>query len=465
MADNDQDRDRDPFGNDPLGDDPEFDKESEALQARTQEEERQRKAERLEEGKPVEDDDNGGDEAPPVTLAATIAVFDTWLKLDDKTPIYAVLGTVAANLLPGDPVWTGLIAPPSSAKTELLNSLRKIPKVISTGTITMPGLLSGSPLAQSKRGKGGILRQIGNNGILVFKDFGSILSMRPEAKAELLAAFREIYDGKWTRHLGVDGGRELTWTGKLGLIFGATEAYDDHYSVISALGDRSLLCRLPSDDNAFEKAMIHDGPQAQIMREELADTVATLFRAIGNQEPTPPVQTELARLKNVVRLATRLRAHVTRDTRTREIDNVHYPEGPGRLALALRRLFSGLVLIGVKRSDAMDIIERIALDSVPPIRLAAFSQLEKAGKTTRDVARLIKLPTTTTRRALQELTAFGLAIRFRKPQPKQQPNPDTASFFEDPAASTNTPDNAPDLWRVGDGWEDYPEWCVGLSIG
>ena len=52
-----------------------------------------------------------------------IEVFERWLILKDPTPLYAVLGAVAANLLPGDPVWLGLIAPPSSAKTEILNSL------------------------------------------------------------------------------------------------------------------------------------------------------------------------------------------------------------------------------------------------------------------------------------------------------------------------------------------------------
>ena len=56
-----------------------------------------------------------------------IEVFERWLILKDRTPIYAVLGAVAANLLPGDPVWLGLIAPPSSAKTEILNSLSGLP--------------------------------------------------------------------------------------------------------------------------------------------------------------------------------------------------------------------------------------------------------------------------------------------------------------------------------------------------
>ena len=47
-------------------------------------------------------------------------------QLRDETVIYAVLGTIAANLLPGDPVWLGIIAPPSSAKTEILNSVAAI---------------------------------------------------------------------------------------------------------------------------------------------------------------------------------------------------------------------------------------------------------------------------------------------------------------------------------------------------
>ena len=35
----------------------------------------------------------------------TLDVFDRWLIMPDPTPIYATLGTVAANLLPSDPVW------------------------------------------------------------------------------------------------------------------------------------------------------------------------------------------------------------------------------------------------------------------------------------------------------------------------------------------------------------------------
>jgi hypothetical protein len=128
-----------------------------------------------------------------------------------------MLGTVAANLLPGEPTWLGLIAPPSSAKTELINALIGLPFVVSASTLTPAGLLSGTPQRQQARGaKGGLLKQVSNPGILCLKDFTSILTMRPDAKAEILGVLREIYDGHYVRRLGTDGGRELEWKGKLG---------------------------------------------------------------------------------------------------------------------------------------------------------------------------------------------------------------------------------------------------------
>ena len=61
----------------------------------------------------------------------------------------------------------------------------------------------------------------------------------------MLAALREVYDGRYARHVATDGGKAMTWEGKVGLIFASTEAFDTHHSVISAMGDRYLLCASP----------------------------------------------------------------------------------------------------------------------------------------------------------------------------------------------------------------------------
>src|SRR5262245_60249041 len=114
-----------------------------------------------------------------------IEVFGRWLILKDPTPLYAVFGAVAANLLDGDPVWLGLIAPPSSAKTEILNSLSKLPDVVQVSSLSPASFLSAT--AKKERGNdatGGLLAQIGKFGIIVLKDFTTMLSLRPEANQE-----------------------------------------------------------------------------------------------------------------------------------------------------------------------------------------------------------------------------------------------------------------------------------------
>jgi hypothetical protein len=355
--------------------------------------------------------DNGNGDA----LKHVLATFDRWIILESKTPLYAVLGAVAANYLDGDPVWLGIIAPPSSAKTEILNALTKLKSVHQVATLTPAGLLSGTPTKDRKNGaRGGLLRDVGKFGIVVLKDFGSILTLRPDTKAEVIAALREVYDGKWTRVLGTEGGQKLFWAGKVGMVFAATQTYDDHYSVNAGLGERNLLIRLANGHAGaqFDMALRHMGAAAITMRDELSEAVRVLFELpIG---PAPPLSdNESKHLKSIVTKIVRLRATVVRDWRTREIEAVHSPEGPGRLTIALTQLRAGLCGIGLDPEIALDVVEKIAFDTAPPMRVWAFSLLSQNQITTRDVALKMGLPTNTVRRVLEDLMCQGLAKRHR----------------------------------------------------
>jgi DNA-binding transcriptional MocR family regulator len=80
------------------------------------------------------------------------------------------------------------------------------------------------------------------------------------------------------------------------------------------------------------------------------------------------------------------------------------------------------------------------LASTPPIRRRAFEALpHDTSITTRHVAMKLGLPTTTTRRALEELAAHGLAVR-RKAE-KQSRN-DVL-----PKADETSSKGGQDLWR------------------
>jgi hypothetical protein len=332
-----------------------------------------------------------------------------------------MLGAVAANLLPGDPVWLGLVAPPSSAKTELLNAITGLPFVVSVSTLTLASLLSGTPRRQQSAGaKGGLLRQVTNPGILCLKDFTSTLTMRPENKAEVLSALREVYDGKWTRYIGTDGGRSLHWEGKLGLVFGCTGAIDTQHSVGDALGNRFLLLRLGTAENQFGWALKHTGSSISAMRREFVASVTQLFNAPRpDPRPLDKDSSEFRRINRVVNLVVRLRGATERDRYSRELQFVYGAEGTGRIGLALERLLAGLDTLGVNRRIALGVVMRVALDSTPPVRRSIYEYLRKpfpgAGpsvplpkRTTTDVGNKLGLPTNTARRNLEDLASYGL---------------------------------------------------------
>jgi hypothetical protein len=343
----------------------------------------------------------------------TLKIFREWLLLDDDTPVLAMLGTIAANILPGDAIWLGLIAPPSSAKTEMLITLVNIPHTEMVGTLSVAGLLSGTPRRQQAAGaRGGLLQKIGPFGFLVLKDFGSILSLRPDTKFELLAALREIYDGKWTRVIGADGGKVLHWSGKIGLLFGCTRVFDSYHGVISELGDRFLLCRMEPNENQFRHAIKYANRAVQ-MRARLVEAVTNLFAA-PLPAPRDINKKEIDWLNDILQITVRLRGSVKRDYRTRELEDIYGAEGTARFGKALERVLSGLDCLGVERGKARKVIKTIAFDSVPPNRLSVYRYLKSLGSAYADtatVAKAIKLPTITARRALEELVIYGLIER------------------------------------------------------
>jgi hypothetical protein len=234
---------------------------------------------------------------------------------------------------------------------------------------------------------------------------------------------REIYDGAWSRVLGSDGGKVLTWTGKVAVIFGCTSVIDLHYSVISAMGDRFLLSRLrPVNKGQFARALMHVGAKSAQMRAQLATSVERLF-AGRRAEPQAISEDEIKTIDRVITLVVRLRGAIERDRVNREIELVYGSEGVARLGLALERLLAGLDTLGVERKKAMDIVEAVAMDSTPPIRRRAYEYLrnlrdealpgtpsDKYEMSTSNVATELELPTNTARRALEDLAAYRLVV-------------------------------------------------------
>ena len=352
-------------------------------------------------------------EVQPITVAEAVAAYQRWLEMPDTGAVYAVLGTIAAHRLDRDPVWTLLVAPPGWGKTEALQATAELDDVYPTATLTEPALLSGTAKRDREKGAtGGLLTTIGEAGIVLCKDFGSVLSMHRESRGQVLAALREIYDGSWTRHVGVDGGKTLSWSGKVGFLGGCTPTIDRAHAVMATMGERFLLYRLPEvePDRQAERALEHAGHERE-MRAELGRAIAGVFAA-GLEEPRELGVEERHRLIALATFAVRARSPVERDGHTREIELVPASEAPARLAKVLEALLAGLDSLGVERERAWSVTAKAALDCVPRLRRQAVELLAEQGEMgTKDVAMALDYPTRTMRRALEDLTAHRIVRR------------------------------------------------------
>ena len=222
------------------------------------------------------------------TLARVHRIFGRWLGREyDFESLDAVLSVAAGERLPGDPAWLMMVTGSGNAKTETVIAVRLLNAHI-VSTISSDGaLLSASPRHQrSKKATGGLLRAIGPRGILVIKDVTSILSMSREVRASVLAALREIHDGRWVRNVGTDGGLTLTWEGRIVVIGACTTAWDAAHAVIASMGDRFVTIRPDSRKGRIaggRRAMRNAGGEVA-MREELAEAVAGLINGINFEE-------------------------------------------------------------------------------------------------------------------------------------------------------------------------------------
>src|SRR5262249_41822212 len=251
------------------------------------------------------------------------------------------LAASAVEQLTGDPLWVLVISGSGNAKTETVQSLAGAGALV-TSTITSEGaLLSATPRQlQAGRATGGLLLKLGTRGVLVIKDVTLILSMDNKARGLVLAALREVYDGKWERNVGTAGGRTLTWTGRIVVVGACTTAWDTAHGVIAIMGDRFVIVRSDSETDQVRTRSawqaVHNTGKEATMRAELAAAVGGLIANASTQEyQLAPAETErLIRLANIV---TRTRTGVERDYKGDTVDK-HALEMPTRFVKQLTQL-------------------------------------------------------------------------------------------------------------------------------
>lgn len=353
-----------------------------------------------------------------VRLAELDRTFGLWLGADyDLDAIHAALATAAVNRLDGDPAWILIVGGPGNAKTETVSALGDSGAHVVSTIASEGALLSGTSMGErSSDATGGLLRIIGDNGVLVLKDFTSILSLPPSARPSVLAALREVYDGRWTRTLGADGGRSLEWSGRIAVIGAVTTAWDSAHAAVSAMGDRFVLLRLDSSHNRItggRQAVANTGCETE-MRRQLGAAVKVVLDGLDTNA-TRLDHHEGEALLAAADLVTLARTAVERD-RQGNVTYAHAAEMPTRFVKQLTQIVRGAAAIGMDRADAMRLAIRCARDSMPPLRLEILKDLTvHSDSTPTEVRKRLDKPHNTIDRELQALQMLKLVTLDEKP--------------------------------------------------
>lgn len=350
--------------------------------------------------------------AAPMSRDEAHTVFMRWLGKDyDTDALDAVLATAAAERLDGDPLWLLLISGSGNAKTETVQALDGVGALVVSSISSEGALLSATARKdRSKQATGGLLRQIGDRGVLVIKDVTTILSMDRNSRGMLLAALRELHDGRWSRNVGTDGGQTLEWRGRIAVVGAVTTAWDRAYDVIASMGDRFILLRMDSNlhrEESGEQAIWNTGREAE-MRAELSGAVAGVLANVTDGVGVTVTREEVKTLLAAANLVTRARTGVDYDYKGDVIDS-HAPEMPTRFAKQLTQIMRGAVAIGTDRHQALRLAIRCARDSMPPLRLDILDDVvAHPGSTVNDVRKRLGKPRATVDRQLQALHILGV---------------------------------------------------------
>lgn len=346
-----------------------------------------------------------------------------FLLADEHDTVIDGVASIAINVhTDSDAIWLMLLGAPSTGKTELAMTLSEVAKTFVISSVTENTFLSGMRGADGKELS--LLRQIGKNGMIIAKDYTTILSMDHTKRDTIISQFREVYDGYFVKRTG--NGIGGTWKGKVNMIGCCTDALFSCDGEAAEMGRRALNYVFPemndeermqmmekSNDNINDIKVKRDVLK-EMFKEFIAEKVSQLPRDKDNKISLPPVEEELRfSIMNLANFLTKARTATKRDFQGKLIQ-VMWAEGPTRANGQLQMMAQTFQWMNDgKTTDKHKLfLYKISLDSIPKLRRIALNVLSTYDfVTTKGFAQHLGYPSKTAREWLEDLNVLGVCDR------------------------------------------------------
>lgn len=360
------------------------------------------------------------------TLEQVEDVITDVLLLADEGIIKMITATVIANRLSLDPVWLLMVAGSGTGKTELSNITQGLEFTHSISDLTTNTFASG---LRSKGEETSLLPKL-NNGIMVFKDFTSVLSKHSDERRAIMGQLREIYDGRYVKRTG--NGEDIVWNGKIGAIAGSTEIVYKYLEDLSAMGDRFIMYSVDSPDRkAITRRSMRNTYNMELMRERMEKAFTSYVMYVlenANRDEVRLTEDVEDKIIEIADFASISRSGLSVNDHTGEIDFIPAPEVGTRIAKQLMTLSTAFIVMHKAEPDTPedhpcwdggiteeeeDLLHKVAFTSIPRTRrdvIVLMAKYEK-GVTTRGVSEQLNLNNRVVKQYLRQVNALGVCTR------------------------------------------------------
>jgi len=320
----------------------------------------------------------------PQTLNDLRATFQRWLALDDFTAAEVALACALDRKVPGDPVWTFLVAPSGGFKSELL---RAITTGLSEWTVKVDSLTSKSIVSGFATKEGVAVRGLAveaNEKIVVVWDFTEILSKERNERGEIFGQMRSWYDGQPSRRYGIFD-KTLTVKSTVGMVLGVTPSIDRFTGMLGQLGERFLKVRHTQNRAESRRKSLENAGKETEMRQELACATQHYMKSLC-LEVLPSVSPEIVKaIGDIAELVALVRTTIPYGIGdpSSNMEVEIEAEYSTRLSKQLLKLAIMLAVVRQKSEvgfGELETILRVGLDTLPPKRFKILRELYWAEK-------------------------------------------------------------------------------------
>lgn len=340
----------------------------------------------------------------PITFKELVNIYQKFFHMPDTTAIKVMYGSIYANKIEADMVWMFLVGPPSSLKTELIQSLKMCPEMEMVTTVTPQSFISGYKGADEQS-----FLKILNNRCLLVKDFTTTLTMPQIQRDAVFGQLRDIYDGEHSKKFGNDLKKFNT---KFGIIAGVTNAIEKLGMIQQTLGERFLRYNIPilkgeKDENIGCENVIDRIGKEKVVREELCLAAKRFLGTHTFQLPTFSRKVK-DQIIYISRFTAFLRGFVDRDYH----GNILYKpgkEGPFRIAKQMAQMALGLAIVENKPEvtlEEVNIVKTIALSTCPSLMegvVRALYYTNGAPMRSLAIAEMSQMPLSRVRTVLEDM--------------------------------------------------------------